>query len=105
MAQIVWTEPALNDLQDTAEYIELDDSAAAKKLVKNVFAVVERLVDFPDSGRRPPELKKTQYREKVVGPCRIFYRVEKAHVFILYILRSERTLRKYLLDERHKSIS
>ncbi|OQY22165.1 MAG: plasmid stabilization protein [Desulfobacteraceae bacterium 4572_35.2] len=77
MAQIVWTEPALNDLQEIAEYIELDDSSAAKKLVKNVFDVVERLGDFPDSGRRTPELKKTQYREKVVGPCRIFYRVDK----------------------------
>ena len=103
MARLIWTEPALQDLEEIAEYIALDDVGAAKRLVKNIFSVVERLEDFPDSGRRPPELKRTQYREKIVGPCRVFYRVEKESIYILYIMRGERQLRNYILSEREKS--
>ena len=103
MARLIWTEPALQDLDEIADYIALDDVGAAKRLVQNVFNVVEKLEEFPESGRRPPELKRTQYREKIVGPCRVFYRVEKEAVYILYIMRGERQLRNYILSEREKS--
>ena len=102
MARLIWTEPALQDLNEIAEYIALDNIDAARKLVKKIFSMAERLADFPDSGRRPPELKRTQYREKIVGPCRIFYRVHKNSIYILYIMRSERELRKHLMEERKK---
>ncbi|MBN2804431.1 MAG: type II toxin-antitoxin system RelE/ParE family toxin [Deltaproteobacteria bacterium] len=102
MARLVWTEPALQDLEAIAEYVALDDVSAAKRLVTQVFSVVEKLEDFPESGRRPPELRGTQYREKIVGPCRIFYRVEKDAVFVLYIMRGERELKNYILSEREK---
>ena len=71
-----------------------------KRLVPKVFAAVEKLQDFPESGRPPPEMKKLQYREKFVGPCRIFYRVEKDRVIVLYIMRGERAFRDYILTER-----
>jgi len=99
MAQVVWTEPALADLNDIAEYIALDKLGAAKYLVKKVFSSVERLGDFPKSGRNPPELKNLRYREVIVGPCRIFYRCTQNKVYILYVMRSEMKLRKYLLDD------
>ncbi len=47
MARIVWTEPALNDLDEIAEYIAIDDLDAAKRLVASVFQLVERLKDHP----------------------------------------------------------
>lgn len=100
MAQIIWTEPALQDLNDIAGYIALDKVNAAKKLVQKVFSSVERLEQFPKSGRIPPELEKSRYLEVIVNPCRVFYRIEKEKVFILYVLRSERKLRKYLLEAR-----
>lgn len=100
MAQIKWTEPALNDLDEIAEYIALDKPRAAKNLVRDVFKSVNILKQFPESGRCPQELTGTNYRELVVNPCRIFYRVEKKHTYILYVMRSERELRKFLLDDR-----
>lgn len=105
MAQIKWTEPALNDLDEIAEYIALDKPSAAKNLVKEIFKSVKILKQFPESGRCPPELPETGYRELVVGPCRIFYRIEKKQVYILYVMRSERELRKFLLVDRTKSSS
>jgi len=100
MAKVIWTEPALIDLHEIAEYIALDKPAAAKNLVQTIFKKTERLEDFPGSGRKPPELKKSRYKEIIVNPCRIFYRLDGNNVFILYVMRSERKLRQYLLNER-----
>jgi toxin ParE1/3/4 len=102
MARLIWTEPALLDLDEIAEYIGLDDPLAASRYVQSVFDRVERLEAYPQSGKRPPELVRTSYREVVVPPCRIFYRVEGDEVFILYVMRAERLLRSYLLDERNR---
>ncbi len=104
MARLIWTEPALSDLDEIAEYIALDNPDAAKKLVKKIFQKVERLEQHPQSGRKPPEIKKTSYREVIVYPCRIFYRVDKKDIYILYVMRGESQLRKYLLEERRKEI-
>jgi len=101
MAQVIWTEPALNDLDEVAEYIALDKPSAAKKLVEDIFLRVELLHQSPNSGRKPPELERLRYREVIVGPCRIFYRFTNKTVYILYVMRSERELRNYILTERN----
>lgn len=100
MAKIIWTEPALLDLDKIAEYIALDKPGAANRLVQKVFSTTDRLKQFPESGRKPPEFKKSRYREIIVDPCRVFYRIEKDKIYILYVMRSERRLRKYLLAAR-----
>ena len=102
MAHVIWTEPALSDLNDIADYIALDKFSAAQHLIQQVFSSVERLEQYPESGRIPPELEHSQYREIIVGPCRIFYRNDKKQnkVFILYVMRGERELRRYLIDGR-----
>lgn len=102
MARLIWTEPALLDLNEIAEYIALDDPQAASRYVQKVFDRVERLEAHPQSGKRPPELTRSPYREVVIPPCRIFYRVEGDAVYILYIMRAERLLRSYLLKERNR---
>lgn len=101
MAQIVWTEPALLDLDEIAVYIARDKLSAAQSLVQQVFSKVERLKQFPNSGRRPPELpRNTRYRELMVKPCRVFHRVQGEKIFIVHVMRSEKLLRQYILRER-----
>lgn len=102
MARLIWTEPALADLDEIAEYIALDNPLAASRLVRRVLDRVERLEAHPRSGKRPPELPRTHYREVIAAPCRVFYRVEKDDVFVLYVMRSERLLRPYLLQLREE---
>lgn len=102
MARLIWTEPALNDLEVIAGYIALDKPDAAKRYVQRVFEAVERLEQFPNSGSIPLEIPDLPYRQVVVPPCRIFYRVEKEHVFILYVMRSDRLFREEILEERKK---
>jgi len=100
MVEIVWTEPALEDLNDIAEYIALDKPGAAEKLVLRVFERVELLEDSPNSGRKVPELKRSRYREVIVGPCRVFYRTTEQKVIIVFVMRAERLLKNYLITDR-----
>ena len=46
MAQVKWTEPMLNDLNEIADYIALDKPGAAKNLVKDIFNTVKHLVRY-----------------------------------------------------------
>jgi plasmid stabilization system protein ParE len=103
MAEIIWTEPALSDLDTIADYIALENPEAASELVRRVFEHVEQLEAHPDSGSKPPELKRSRYRQIVEPPCRVFYRHDGQTVFVLYVMRSERLLRKGRLTSRDQS--
>lgn len=100
MAEIVWSEPALSDLDAIADYIALEDPVAASELVKRIFCHVEQLAGHPESGSRPQELGRSRYRQVVEPPCRVFYRYDGHKVFILYVMRTERLLRKGGLASR-----
>ena len=105
MARLIWAAPALADLNEIAEYIALDDRPAAARYVRKVFDTVDRLKRFPNSGRRVAELAEmpdSRYREVVIPPCRVFYREDGDTVSILYVMRSERLLRAYLLEKRRE---
>ena len=98
MAEVIWTEPALQEQDALAEYIALDNPVAASHLVQEIFDKIERLGDFPQSGRIPPELPCSVYREVLIPPCRIFYREAEKRVLVLYVMREERQLRTYMLE-------
>ena len=103
MARLIWTEPALQDLDQIADYISLDKPEAARKLVQRVFQKVEFLADFPELGSCPKELKGTVYRHLVISPLRIFYRIESDKLFIVYVMRSEKLFRMDDLVDRECS--
>lgn len=91
MAEVIWSEPALADLDAIADFIALDNPAAAE-VVRRVFAHVEQLRDHPESGPRPAELKGRRYRQVVEPPCRVFYRFERNIVHIVHVMRAEQKL-------------
>lgn len=103
MVVVIWTELALADLEEIAEYIALDKPDAAAKLVKKVFQRTDLLGKTPEMGPRIPELaRKAKYRQLVVGPCRIFYRYDapSQQVFIVGVMRGEKLFQKALLYGR-----
>ncbi|HVT03461.1 MAG TPA: type II toxin-antitoxin system RelE/ParE family toxin [Thermoanaerobaculia bacterium] len=103
MVEVVWTEPALSDLDAIADYIALDNPEAARKLVQKIFTHVERLAQHPKSGSKPPELVGWRYRQIVERPCRLFYRLDGKRVFILYVMRAEQLFRYARLTGRDRS--
>lgn len=102
MAEIIWSEPAVGDLDAIADYIAVENPVAASALVKRIFERITQLEHHPESGSRPPELGRSRYRQIVEPPCRIFYRYDGHRVFILYVMRSERLLRPRHLASRAK---
>jgi toxin ParE1/3/4 len=100
MAKVVWTEPALSDLDAIADYIALDNPSAARELVRRVLTHVEQLAAHPRSGSKPPKLSGWRYRQIIGPPCRVFYREDRGSVLILYVMRNERRLRPRVLVAR-----
>ena len=102
MAEVIWTEPALSDLEAIADYIALDNPAAARALVQRLIAHVQQLADHPLSGSKLSEFKGWRYRQIVEPPCRAIYRHEKGRVHILHVVRGERLLDQALVTSRGK---
>ena len=102
MAEVIWTEPALQDLDAIADYIALDDPQAARGLVQRVFEHIEQLKKHPESGSRPPEMRRSRYRQIVEPPCRVFYRYDGRRVFVLFVMRGETRFRKTRLAKRDR---
>ena len=100
MAEIVWSDSALADLEAIADWVALANPVAAASLVQRVLDHVAQLADHPESGSRVRELKRSRYRQLIEPPCRVFYRFDGRTVFILQVMRSERVLRQRRLDPR-----
>jgi plasmid stabilization system protein ParE len=52
MAQVIWAEPALNDLDAIADYIALDNPEAARRLVQKIstmLTILKATLDWAQS--------------------------------------------------------
>jgi len=85
MAKIIWTEPAIAELDEVADYIALDNPDAAKNLVNKIFNKISKLKTFPALGQKVRDLAGQEYRVVTVSPCRIYYRVDGAKIYVLYV--------------------
>ena len=92
MTKVVWTLQAIEDLTRIRDYIRTDSSQYADLIVAEVFAAVDRLPAFPESGRLVPERPGSGLREVLWRSYRIVYQFERAHdrVSLLLVFRSER---------------
>lgn len=102
MAEIVWTDPAVADLDAIADYIALESPEAARQLVRRVVDHVGQLIAHPLSGPKLPEFRGWRYRQILEPPCRVIYRHEKDSIHIVLVVRGERLLDKKLLERRSK---
>ena len=98
MAEVIWTDPALADLEAIADYIAIENPNAAGEIVRRVFAHIDKLEQHPLLGPVPPEFEGSRYRHIVEPPCRVLYRQGGEKVFILHVMRSERLLSESDLD-------
>lgn len=90
--RIVWSPLALERVEDIARYIAEDNHGAAMQWVEDLFSTVERLADFPKSGRMLPEVGSPNIRELIFGTYRVIYSV-KNQVEILTVRRTSQLLR------------
>jgi plasmid stabilization system protein ParE len=92
--QITFAASAVKDLEEIREwYAEQQVPDVGERLLGEVVSQVERLADFPESGRIVPEFGVAHLREIVYPPFRIVYRFDEIRVRIVRVWRSERLLR------------
>ena len=73
--RIIWSDRALDRVEEIAAYIEQDNPSAAARWVEELFAEVDRLGDFPEMGKPGRGVATPGIRELVVGDFRVFYEV------------------------------
>ena len=90
MTELIWSPRSIADLEEIRAYIAADSIAWAELTVQRLVATVERLRQFPDSGRMVPERQAPQLREVVSGHFRIVYRRTPDLVEIATVFRGSR---------------
>ena len=100
MNRVLWSKPAIEDLQDIAEHIAGDSHIAAVKFLDRADEAVSALSSQPRLGRVVPELARHnihQYREDVIASWRLFYRDERGRVFLIAVIDGRRNVEDILL--------
>ncbi|MBF8276838.1 MAG: plasmid stabilization system [Candidatus Brocadiaceae bacterium] len=85
MVEIKWTPQSLEDIETIANFIARDSNYYARMFAVKVFAVVDRLELFPESGRVVPELKRKEIREIIIGNYRVIYRIRGNLIEVLTV--------------------
>lgn len=95
-----WSETSEKDLTDIIKYIAEDNPLNAYEVFEKIKRKTFSLYAFPDRGRIVPELHDqgiTQYREIIVPPWRIIYRISEKKVYVLSVLDGRRNVEDILL--------
>jgi plasmid stabilization system protein ParE len=91
---VEFAESAICDLEDIlAWYADQQVPEVGDRLVREIFARIEQLADFPESGRIVPEFDIKTIRELIQPPFRLVYRIDHTKIWIVRVWRSERLLR------------
>ncbi len=93
MAQVIWSDSALEDLNDIGEYISKDSERYAEITVDLLFSSTDILEDHPKAGRKVPEFEIESIRELIQGNYRIVYQLsEEQTIQILAVHHGARLL-------------
>ena len=66
MAEVIWTESALSDINNIAEFISRDSEFYAKQFVKKLIDTILKLKDYPGKGKPLRELPNSGHPDNSV---------------------------------------
>jgi plasmid stabilization system protein ParE len=92
VGHVIWTDPALDDLKRTGEYIAQHSPTYAVRVMERILEATRRLERFPRIGQVVPEFGQEDLREILCAPYRILYRVCPGACYILGIVHGRRDL-------------
>ena len=99
--QVSWAAAAQNDLKQIIDYMAIDSPGNAAQILKKIKQKVSGLYAMPDRGRIVLELREQgihTYREMIIAPWRVMYRISDSTVFVLSVIDSRRNVEDILLD-------
>ena len=98
--EVEWSKISEKDLVVIIEYIADENPSRAYEVFREVKRKASNLRSLPERGRIVPEFQDqgiTQYRELVIPPWRIIYRISARKVYVLSVLDSRRNIEDILL--------
>ena len=93
--EVVWTNPAWDDLAGIAEYIARDSKFYAATFVREAKEAAASLANLAERGQIVPELGDESIRELLVRSYRLVYKVSGKQVFILTLIHGARRLWRF----------
>jgi toxin ParE1/3/4 len=98
--EVLWTETAIRDLEQIVDYLEQEAPMAAQRIFDRIAESSRTLDTLPLRGRIVPELARFEiaiYRELIIPPYRMIYRVSTDRVLVVGVFDSRRNLEDILL--------
>ena len=99
--KVEWAVVGETDLKQIIDYVASDSPGNALQILKTIRQKASSLYTFPERGRIVPELQGQGiniYRELIVAPWRIVYRISDVTVFVLTVIESKRNVEDILLN-------
>lgn len=99
--QVKWASIAQQDLKHIIDFIALESTSNALQILRKIKQKTSELYTLPDRGRIVPELMDQGiniYREIIVPPWRIIYRITDSTVLVLSVIDSRRNVEDILLN-------
>ena len=99
--ELVWAPNAIRDVDEILDYVAVTRGpAAAERLYLKLVPRINSLSQFPKRARVVPELRQVgvrEYRELIVSPYRILFRIGGEVVAILGVFDGRRDLAELIL--------
>ena len=98
--QVSWASVAERDLRQIIDYIAMESPGNALQILKKIKQEASTLQTSPERGRIVPELQDQGihiYRELIVAPWRIIYRITETTVYVLSVIDARRNVEDILL--------
>ncbi|CAB1083477.1 plasmid stabilization protein [Alkalispirochaeta odontotermitis] len=90
--KVHWTRNAIRQLVVLHEYIALNSTTYAQRMVDKITARSRQIADYPLSGRKVPEYDAEDIRELIEKPYRIIYRIKPDQIDVLAVIHGSRLL-------------
>lgn len=90
--KIRWSLNSVNNLEEIAEFISEGSPYYAPVFIQKIIQSVDRLTDFPFSGRIVPEYENENIREIIFHNYRIIYKINNKFIDISDVIHSSRVL-------------
>ena len=103
--KVRWACVAEEDLKNIVLYIANNSSTNARAILEKIKESASTLTQLPERGRIVPELQDqgiSLYRELIVAPWRLIYRISDKKVYVLSVLDSRQNVEDILLKRLTK---
>ena len=98
---VKWSVFAERDFRQLIRYIGRENPLNARTVLERIKQKASELVSMPERGRMVPELESQgirHYRELVISPWRLIYRISGKDVFVFCLVDSRRNVEDVLWE-------